>query len=101
MKRRIVFLMLLTLFNFSYAHKQNVHQYICIEAYKLLRLQLGGDFKEMSDHLGGMDAYYIGDGLWRTGFTTGAGSIQTLYTIFGLSGNGIVSIPHRFNSNQD
>jgi len=73
MKRRIVFLMLLTLFNFSYAHKQNVHQYICIEAYKLLRLQLGGDFKEMSDHLGGMDAYYIGDGLWRTGFTTGAG----------------------------
>jgi hypothetical protein len=26
----------------------------------------------MRDHIGGMDAYYIGDGLWRTGFTTGA-----------------------------
>ncbi|CUS87318.1 hypothetical protein JGI7_01093 [Candidatus Kryptonium thompsonii] len=54
--------MLLALFNFSYAHKQNVHQYICIEAYNL----------EMKDHIGGMDVYYIGDGLWRTGFTTGA-----------------------------
>ena len=57
MKR--VLLIILFLSNFVFAHKQHVHQYISMEAYKLLKMSLGSDIRTMKERLGDWSSYYV------------------------------------------
>ncbi|GIK21416.1 MAG: hypothetical protein BroJett005_08300 [Ignavibacteriota bacterium] len=51
MKKILCFIILIT--SISFAHRQHVHQYLTIEAYNLLKLQLGYDITRLQEKLGG------------------------------------------------
>lgn len=52
MKKLLTIMLALLLSSVITAHKQQVHQYLTMEAYKLLKMQLGGDVRMMKDRLG-------------------------------------------------
>lgn len=115
-----IFLIVLFITSIAYAHRQHVHQYITIEAYNLLKLQLGYDITKLYSKLGGTSSWYVGDYAWQRGFiTTGAwredeedvvygysksspptltgitGSIYSFISVFGgLTPDGFVSSTH-------
>lgn len=118
MKKILVLIILIT--SISFAYRQHVHQYLTIEAYNLLKLQLGYDIMRLQEKLGGTSSWYIGDRPWQRGYiTTGAwredeedvvygysksspptltgitGSIYSFISIFGgLTPDGFVSSTH-------
>ncbi len=86
MKR--VLLIILFLSNFVFAYKQHVHQYISMEAYKLLKMSLGSDVRMMKDRLGDLSSYYVGDRPWQRGYiTTGAWREDMEDVVYGYSNN--------------
>lgn len=57
----------------NYAYRQHVHQYITVEAYNLLKLQLGFEIPTLQSSLGGTSNWYFGEKPWQRRFiTTGA-----------------------------
>ncbi|GEM_PF-2423554 len=84
MKR--IFFCLIILSSFVFAYKQHVHQYISLQAYNLLKYQLGGDIRIMKDRIGGLESYYVGPGPWQLGFiTTGAWREDMEDVVYGYS----------------
>lgn|GEM_PF-5725720 len=61
--------LLLLIFVFAttliFGHRQHVHQYLTMEAYRLLRLHIGHDIPKILERLGGLENYYIGDRPWQ------------------------------------
>ncbi|CUT05440.1 Por secretion system C-terminal sorting domain-containing protein [Candidatus Kryptobacter tengchongensis] len=81
----VIFYFLCT--SFTCAHDQYVHQYICVEAYKLLKLTLGGDFPEMLEYLGGLGSANVA---WdpyteKRYITTGAWVEDEMDAVYGYS----------------
>jgi hypothetical protein len=73
MKKIIIFIVMLILNYQAEAHRQHVHQYITMEAYKLLKMQLSCDVRIMKDRIGDWTNFYVGDRPWQRGYiTTGA-----------------------------
>lgn len=84
MKNMKTTIFMLIFFNsiFLHAHKQNVHQYIVIEAYKLLK-SFYGILQPMEQHIGTNE---IGTMPWETGLVvTGAWREDTEDPIYNLS----------------
>lgn len=81
-----IFLIVLFISSITFAHRQHVHQYIIIEAYDLLKLQLGYDITKLYSKLGGTSSWYIGDRPWQRGFiTTGAWREDEEDVVYNLS----------------
>ena len=86
MKKLLTIMLALLLSSVITAHKQQVHQYLTMEAYKLLKMQLGGDVRMMKDRLGDWTSYYIGDRAWQRGYiTTGAYREDEEDVVYGYS----------------
>ena len=120
MKKLSFFLFVLMFTGIVSGHEQHVHQYITMEAYKLLKMQLGYDIRSMKDRVGDWTSFYFGERAWQRGYiTTGAyrededdvvygysksnpptltgitGSVYDFITIFGgLRPDGFVSSTH-------
>ncbi|MBI5476861.1 MAG: hypothetical protein HY964_09020, partial [Ignavibacteriales bacterium] len=74
MKRIYIYIILLIgLRVMAVSHKQDVHQYICVESYNLLKRYVGMDILPLYSHLGEQQEYYRGDRAWQRNYiTTGA-----------------------------
>jgi hypothetical protein len=72
MKKLIYFLFMVSLIQNVFAHKQHTHQYLTIQAYKLLQRSLMLQYPAMSSRLGAFEGD-IGERPWQIGMiTTGA-----------------------------
>ncbi|MFA3782040.1 hypothetical protein ABRY23_03130 [Melioribacteraceae bacterium 4301-Me] len=86
MKKVSIIVLVFIMANIVFAHRQHVHQYISVQAYKLLKMQLGGDLRIMKDKIGGLDSYYAGSGPFQLGFiTTGAWREDEEDVVYGYS----------------
>ncbi len=86
MKKLLVILLALLLSGVITAHKQHVHQYLTMEAYKLLKMQLSGDVRIMKDRIGDWTNFYEGERPWQRGYiTTGAWREDEDDVVYGYS----------------
>ena len=77
-------ILLLTINSSVFPHDQNVHQYIVVEAYKLLKLNLGYSIPDFDNHIGEIGGAYYGDYAWQKPFiTTGAWREDMEDVVFG------------------
>lgn len=66
-------LLLICVSKMCLAHGQDYHRYLTIQAYEMLRANLGIEIPIMRDRIGEATPFYIGDRPWQRGFvTTGA-----------------------------
>lgn len=99
MKKLICFLMMISFFQNVSAHKQHTHQYLTIQAYKLLQRSLVFQYPAMSSHLGAFEGD-IGAKPWQIGMiTTGAWREDEEDVIYGYKDvvnwdKGAISITH-------
>lgn len=82
MKNIVLFILLFT--SISSAHREHVHQYLCIEGYNLLRNQVGFDIPSMNQRIGGMESFYAGEYAWQRGYVT-TGSWREDDVVYGYS----------------
>lgn len=81
-----ILLIVLFFSSITSAHRQHVHQYITIEAYNLLKLQLSYDITKLYSKLGGSSSWHVGDYAWQRGFiTTGAWREDEEDVVYGYS----------------
>lgn len=81
-----IFFLIVFISNLIFAYKQHVHQYISVQAYNLLKYQLGYDIRVLKDRIGGLDSYYVGPGPWQLGYvTTGAWREDMEDVVYGYS----------------
>jgi hypothetical protein len=68
-----IYTSLLLLSTINYCHDQHVHQYVVVEAYKLLKYNIGYSISEFENHIGGIGGSFNGDFAWQKPYiTTGA-----------------------------
>lgn len=99
MKKIICLLMVISFVQNLFAHKQHTHQYLTIQAYKLLQRSLMLQYPAMSSHLGAFEGD-IGTKPWQIGMiTTGAWREDEEDVIYGYRDvvnwdKGAISITH-------
>lgn len=85
MKKLFYFLFMVSLIQNVFAHKQHTHQYLTIQAYKLLQRSLMLQYPAMSSRLGAFEGD-IGERPWQVGMiTTGAWREDEEDVVYGYS----------------